>query len=110
MIRLIGPPPPPVVMECPSSPEQRAAALAERERYHRNVRWFADHAADIGREHAGKFICVAGQELFVGTDPNQVHADASAKHPQDRGSCFCKLISTHRGPKIYANRRHLAPR
>jgi hypothetical protein len=87
--------------------DEAAAALEERERHLRNVRWFSQHSAEIGRCHIGKFVCVAGEELFVGDEPEEVFARAMYKHPADREAVFSKYISHHRGPKVYANRRML---
>src|SRR5262249_2551608 len=102
MIRVAGPQPV-VMMETEPSPEERATALAEQEEFRRNVAWFGSHAREIRDAHAGKFICVAGQELFVGEDPAEVYARARAAHPHPGGGFLTKRISTHRGPKVYAN-------
>lgn len=86
-----------------STPEERAASLAQRERYLNNLRWYSEHIEEIAASHRGKYICVAGQELFTGTDFGQVLAAARAKHPDDIGAMFSKHVSTHTGPKVYAN-------
>lgn len=109
MIRALGPVPP-VIIEAPSTPAERAAALDERERYLRNARWFAARADEIGRTHVGRFVCVAGEELFLGDVPEQVLAEARTKHPHESGAVFYKYVSRHRGPKVYATRRVLADR
>jgi hypothetical protein len=107
MIRASGPPSP-ITLESEGSPQEREQALAERERYLRNLRWFSDHATEVGRAHVGKFVCVAEGELFVGSVPEEVLAEARRKHPEDYGALFWKYISPHRGPKVYANLRPVA--
>jgi hypothetical protein len=102
MIRSNGPVPP-VIIEFPAGPTESVEAQQERERHLRNLNWFSRHAVEIGRNHPGKFVCVAGEELFVGTVPEEVLSRAVEKHPEDRGATFSKYIPTHRGPKVYAN-------
>jgi hypothetical protein len=92
-----------VITELASSPEEKLKALAEMEEFLKNTQWFSAHATEIRDLHAGKFICIAAQELFVGDDPVDVSARALAAHPRS-GGFFTKRISEHRGPKIYANR------
>ncbi len=96
--------PPPTIEEVPTTPEERAANLAELARYRLNVAWYNAHAGEIHRNHRGKYICVAGEELFVGDDPIVVYSEAVTKHPTHKGATLHFRISTHQGPKIYANR------
>src|SRR5262245_8135148 len=104
MIRASGPMPL-TITEPESTPEERATALAEQEEFRKNAAWFGAHAKEIRDQHAGKYVCVAGGELCVGDDPIEVYARAQAAYPG--GGFFTIRISTHRGPKIYANRRLL---
>jgi len=93
----------PLVIEEPeTTPEAKAQALAAVVEFQKNVEWFGARAKEIRDAHTGKFICVAGQELFVGDDPVEVTAHAKSVHPQ-LGGFFSMRLSTHRGPKIYAN-------
>lgn len=101
-------PTPPIIMECGATAAERAQAIAERERYMLNVRWFESHAEELGKTHVGEYVCVAGQEVFAGNTLGDVLAEAKRKHPEESRSLFYKYISTHRGPKIYANLRLLA--
>lgn len=98
-------PTPLVVTEIPTTPEERAQALAESREFRENMAWFGERATEIRDAHSGKFICVVGRELFVGDDPLEVLARARAAHPDRTGGAFCMRLSTHRGPKIYANQR-----
>jgi hypothetical protein len=104
MIRAIGPPSP-EIMEWEPTPDERATALAEQEEFRKNTRWFSAHAKEIRDQHPGKYICVAGQELFVADDAGEVYAQARAAHPIPGGGFFTIRISEQRGLKIYANRR-----
>ena len=98
---------PPAIVDVPTTPEERAANRAEHERFLRNVAWFNAHSAALYRDHRGKYVCVAGEELFVGEDPGIVFAEAAAKHPADRGAMFRWHVSTYPGPAIHAHLRHV---
>jgi hypothetical protein len=95
MIRAVNPES--LVIEIPEvSAEERAANVATNEQFGRNVaRWNA-HADEIIARHAGKFVCVAGQELFVGDDAVEVLARATGAHPNPGRGFFTTRISTHR--------------
>lgn len=104
MIRALNPEP--VIIEVPEiSDEERAANIAANEEFKKNVAWWNAHVQEIGEQHAGKFVCVAGQELFVGDDPIEVTARAKAAHPNPGAGFLCFRISTHKGPMIHAHRR-----
>ena len=96
---------PPEFTELPTSDEEQARQLAESERHRKNIAWFNAHAEDIYRDHLGKHICVAGEELFVGMDPTSVYVEALTKHPNERGATFRWHIPTHSGPTIYTSLR-----
>jgi hypothetical protein len=78
-------PPPPVVMEVSTDPEAYAKSRARRERFDRNAAWFNEHAVETYKHHAGKFVCVAGEEIFVGDTAAEAIARARASHPEDDG-------------------------
>ena len=59
------------------------------------------HAAEV-YAHRGKFICVAGQQLFVGDTAEEVLAQAQAAHPEDGGR-FTRYIPVNRADRIYAH-------
>jgi len=109
MIRLVtrdgGPLPPPraemIIEELP--PEELAAYKARQERFRRNSAWLDAHAAEA-YAHRGKFLCVAGEELFVGDTVADVVARAKAAHPDDDG-LFTQYVPVERGPRVYAHRR-----
>ena len=69
----------------------------KRERFNKNLAWFEDHAVEIGKAHPGRYICVAGQVLFVGDDPAELFARARTAYPDDWGGFFTKAISARVG-------------
>ncbi len=94
-------PPPPI------TEEERVANIAANEQFQLNLAWWNAHVAEIRDAHTGKFVCVAGQELFVGDDPVEVVARAKAAHPNPGHGFFSLYLSPHRGPKIHAYQRRL---
>ena len=59
----------PRIVQTPEiSEEERAANIAGNEQFQLNLAWWNAHVGEIRDAHTGKFVCVAGQELFVG-DP-----------------------------------------
>lgn len=113
MIRYIGPgpEPAPVVVAIPEiSDEERAANVAALAEHKKNATWWNEHADEIVARHAGKYVCVAGQELFVGDNPAEVTARAAAAHPSSTRGFYFKHLPTDTGPRAYALRRTLGPR
>jgi hypothetical protein len=96
-----------VTMEEVTDPVQIAQARAQRQRFDRNWAWFEAHAADIYKQHRGRFLAVAGQELFVGDTVQDVLAQARSAHPEDDG-LFTRYIPRERAQRVYAYQRTLA--
>jgi hypothetical protein len=92
-----------IVVEEVTDPEENAAARARRERFDRNSAWLQSHATEVYTRHRGKCICVAGEELFVASSPEEVLALARAAHPQDNGSILIRYIPREKTARIYAN-------
>jgi hypothetical protein len=84
--------------------EELAEGIAANAEFKKNVAWWNAHAKEIVPQHVGKFVCVAGQELFVGEDPIEVVARARAAHPNPGAGFLSFRIPTHQGPMIHANR------
>jgi hypothetical protein len=105
---MVVPEPAAVVMEEVTDPSELAEARARREQFERNWSWFEDHAGDIYRNHRGKCICIAGQELFVADTPAEVLALARATHPEDDGR-FTGIIPRERVARVYAPQWCVAP-
>jgi hypothetical protein len=83
-----------------------AAAKARREKCERNWAWLEEHAAEV-YSHRGKYLCIAGQELFVGDSAEDVIARARAAHPDDDGR-FTRYIPKEKVARIYGNQGSLA--
>jgi hypothetical protein len=98
----------PIVMEVVTDPTEIAAFRARQERFNRNSDWLQAHAHEVYSRHRGKFICVAGQELFVADTVHEALARAKAAHPEDDGA-LTRYIPKEKGLRIYAHRRLLAP-
>jgi hypothetical protein len=90
---------PTVVMEIVTDPVELAKARTRREQFDRNLDWFQAHALEIGATCRGKFICVAGQELFTADTAKEVLALATAAHPEDEGR-FIHYITRERMVRI----------
>jgi hypothetical protein len=105
MIRALNPTP--LTIKTPEvSDAERAANIAANEQFQLNLAWWNARVKEIRDAHTGKFVCVAGQELFVGDDPVEVMARAESAHP-NRGGFLSLYLSPLRGPKIHAHQRRL---
>jgi hypothetical protein len=104
-----------VVQDCPTRLESAAVAMsvvadsgeiarfqAQMDRFDRNCQWYQAHGREIFAQHRGKFICVAGQELFVGDSACAALALAQAAHPEDDGR-FLHRVRKDGSPLIYAH-------
>lgn len=91
---------PKITMHEETDPVENAKARESRDRFERNWDWLEDHATEV-YSHRGKFLCIAGQELFVGDAVEDVIARATAAHPEDTGR-FTRYIPKERLPRIYA--------
>ena len=87
-----------------TDPAELAWLQAQWEQAKRNSAWMQAHAHEIYTQHRGKFIAVAGEELFVADTPEEVHALARAAHPDDKGS-LSRYIYPEKTKRIYAYQR-----
>lgn len=85
------------------SPAEQAEAAARRVTYLANAAWASRHAADIGRTCAGRFVCIAGGELFVADNPAEAHSLANKAHPDEVGATYSMRVPDQQRPKIYAH-------
>jgi len=90
----------PFTLDFETDPVKNAEARNQMEQFRRNLKWMEAHATEV-YSHRGKYICIAGQELFVGDDVLEVRARAKAAHPNDQGM-VCEFIPKERGARIYA--------
>jgi len=91
-----------IIMEFVTDPEELARARKQREQFDRNSEWLKKNASLVYRQNRGKMICIAGEELFVGDNVQEVIAQATAAHPEDAGR-FVRYIPLENVPRIYAN-------
>lgn len=70
--------------------------------FQRNSDWLQRHATEIYRQHRGKCICVAGEELFIADTPEDVLAQGRAAHPEEQGSILIRYIPRKKVARIYA--------
>jgi hypothetical protein len=92
----------PILMDEVTDPAELAAARERRAYFDRNAAWLQSHAAEVYPNNRGKFICIAGEELFVADTPEQVFAIATTAHPDDQGP-FVHYIPKEKIPRIYAH-------
>lgn len=93
-----------LIMEEITDPQFLAEAKIQHERFKRNTAWLQAHADEVYPNNRGKFICVAGQELFVGSTPEEASALARAAHPDDNGR-YLRYIPLDKLARVYAHRR-----
>jgi hypothetical protein len=84
-----------------TDPIEIARARAQRQRFNLNSDWLQSHIGEVYSAHRGKFICVAGQELFVGDSVATVLNAASQAHPTDDGRLL-RYVPRERIERIYA--------
>jgi hypothetical protein len=94
----------PIVMEEVTDPEEIAKGREWRTRADRNAAWLQAHAAEIYPRYRGKFVCVAGEELFVADTPSEVLVLARTAHPEDN-AFFLRYIPRDKVARIYAGQR-----
>jgi hypothetical protein len=87
-------------------PEENAKATAQRERFRRNSDWLQARVPQVYAQHRGKFICVAGQQLFVADTAPAVVAAARKAHPEDDG-LLLRYIPREKMERIYTRTRAL---
>ena len=97
-------PPLQITMEEVTDPQEIAQAQALWAQADRNSAWLQAHVPEIYGQHRGKFIVVAGEELFVGATPTEALALARAAHPDDHGSLI-RYIYPKKAARIYAHQR-----
>ena len=78
-----------------------AAAKKQREQFDRNSAWLQRHISEIYASHRGKFVCVAGEEIFVADAATEATELALAAHPEDGGR-FTRYIPKEKVARIYA--------
>lgn len=90
-----------IEMEEVRDANELAKAQKQREQFDRNSAWLQTHIADIYAKHRDQYICIAGQELFVGDTVQDAITQATTAHPEDEG-WFTRYIPKAKVPRIYA--------
>ncbi|MBM3302052.1 MAG: hypothetical protein FJY85_19140 [Deltaproteobacteria bacterium] len=90
-----------VVMEEVTDSEEIARARSQRESFDRNSAWPQSHVSEVYSQHRGKYICVAGEDLFVAETAKEAIVLARAAHPEDEG-WFTRYIPKEKVARIYA--------
>lgn len=83
------------------------AAHVRAEQARVNGDWLEGHWSDLLPAARGRFIAVAGGEGFVAETAQAAWAWVDKNHPGDAGA-FVQYVPCIQGPRIYANRWHLA--
>lgn len=96
-----------VQIQLETDPVVLAIARAQDLRFAKNSAWLQARQADIYAQHRGRFICVAGEELFVADDSRSAAALGETAHPEDDGQ-LVRYIPRKKGQRIYANQRTVA--
>ena len=94
----------PVVMEEVDDPSEVSQARIRRKMFDRNFNWLAHHASEVYDKFRGKYISVAGEQVFAGDTPEEAIALASAAHPEDKGS-FVQYIPKEKMARVYVDQR-----
>ena len=97
---------PKITMTEETDPVEIAKSKARHEKFERNYAWLESHASKV-YSNRGKYVCIAGQQLFVGDDITLVLAQARAAHPEDDGPLF-QYVPETRAARIYAHRWSMA--
>jgi hypothetical protein len=95
---------PKFVLEELTDPVELAKARARRERFDRNAAWLQAHADEVYSQNRGKYICIAGEELFVADSSPEALALGRAAHPEDDGA-FVHHIPLEKIPLILLHRQ-----
>jgi hypothetical protein len=86
-----------------TDPGDLAAAEIRRAYFDRNSAWLQAHIKEVCTDdRRGKFLCIAGEQAFVGDTVEDVVKRARAAHPDDQG-WFTGYIPREKVPRIYAN-------
>lgn len=98
---------PEATMEIVTDPVELAKARVQRERFDRNAAWLQAHAHEVYPKCRGKYMCIAGEQLFIGSSPKEAHDLGRAAHPDDNG-VFVRYIPLEKLLRIYAHQWPMA--
>jgi hypothetical protein len=75
----------------------------QHEQFRRNSDWLQAHWNDVLPAAYGKFVAVAGQEVFVAESIQQAWEWVETVHPDDKGA-WVRYVRPPGGPRIYTTR------
>jgi hypothetical protein len=93
---------PPIIVEEVNDPAVIEEARLRRVQFQRNSDWLQARIPEVYNHNRGKFICVAGQELFVADTPAEALTRAREAHPEDHG-ILMRTIPNENIPRVYAH-------
>jgi hypothetical protein len=96
-----------LIIEEVTDPTAIEAARGRARQASSNAGWLEEHWPDLLPRARGKFIALAGGQGFVAETVQDAWAWIDENHPGD-GGAFVQYVPSVPGPRIYANRRHLA--
>ncbi len=91
-------------IEIVTDPDEIAAARKQDAQFKLNSDWLKEHASEVYSKYRGKYICVAGQEVFASDDPEEAWEMAEAAHPDDEG-VFSEYLPLKRTLHTHAHQR-----
>jgi hypothetical protein len=97
---------PQFTIEIVTDPVEIAKADAQLARFRRNLAWYQAHVPEIEATCRGRFMCIAGEELFVADTAQEAKELARRAHPEDDGY-FLEYIPREKAIRIYAHQRLL---
>ena|SRR5579864_778701 len=99
---MIAAKPSPLIMLEVTDAVEIAKTKAQRERFRKNSDWLQAHIPQVYAQYRGKFICVAGQELFVADTAPEAVASARKAHQEDDGFLL-RYIPREKMERVYAH-------
>lgn len=91
-----------VVVEAVTDAGEIARAANQRAEFDRNSDWLQANVSEIYKQHRGKFICVAGRQVFVADSVADAIAQARQAHPDESG-WFTRYIPVEKVTRVYAS-------
>lgn len=98
---------PQLTIEEVTNPVEVARFRAIHEQAERNSAWLEAHWEDVLPQARGKFLAVAGQEVFIANTPEEAWTWAETTHPEDKGA-IVQYVREGKGPRFYGNRWRVA--
>ena len=92
----------PLAMVEVTDPQEIAKIKAQRERFRKNSDWLQAHVPQVYAQHRSKFVCVAGQKLFVADTAPEAVATARKTHSDDDG-LLLRYIPRERMERVHAH-------